>query len=182
MSFRQVQRPPHLQRIPIDIKMVHYYERYKKDYAHKYPQYVCSKKFYSKVFGHLMERVIEMLIYENKGLHFPYINGSLRILKEKPEPKFRKDGELINRPPVDYKKTKELWERDPEAKENKQKVYHTNEHTNGYVMKWYFTRDKMHHQYKPYYMFKISQLNKERLTEALLKHGKELNYFQKKKY
>jgi len=175
-------RPLHLQRIPIDIKMTHYYERYKKDYAHRYPQYVCSKKFYSKVFGKLMDTVIEMLIYENKGLYFPFINGDLRIYKHKPEPKFRKDGELINRPPVDYKKTKELWERNPEAKERKQKVYHTNEHTNGYVMKWHFNRDKVPAKYKLYYHFKISQMNKERLTNALIKHGKDLNYFERIKY
>lgn len=67
--------------------------------------------------------------------------GTLSIRKYKCKPRIH-DGKLVvNHMPVNYKATKEYWERDPEAHKQKKLIRLTNEHTNGYRYRFFWDKD-----------------------------------------
>lgn len=73
---------------------------------------------------------------------------------------------------VNWKDTKKLWEANPIAKEQGDKIFYLNEHTNGvrYSFKWFM--QGMNVANKNLYFLKLCKPNKRKLV-ALLNDGKE---------
>jgi hypothetical protein len=72
----------------------------------------------------------------------------------------------------DWKKTKELWEEDIEAKNNKTLVYHFNEETNGIRYKYSWSKNRVLVPNKTLYSLIMSRDNKRASSDAV-KKGKE---------
>lgn len=72
----------------------------------------------------------------------------------------------------DWAETKKLWEKDPEAKENKQLAYHFNENTNGIRYKICWSKNRVLVSNKTLYNLRMTRTNKRALSN-LVKEGKE---------
>lgn len=83
----------------------------------KYPK--LSYKQYRNIFNDIFLEYRELLL-SNYILYFPYRIGYIQLFDITHKPKIGKKGKLIDLPPIDWKSTKELWELDEEAKNNKQ--------------------------------------------------------------
>lgn len=68
---------------------------------------------------------------------------------------------------VDWKTTKQLWEESIEDKENKTKVFIFNEHSDGYIMKWKWSRTNKHIKYRNHYDFIPTRANKRNLAKQI---------------
>lgn len=73
---------------------------------------------------------------------------------------------------VDWKKTKELWERKPEAKAQKKLVYFTCENTSGILYKLFWSLKNVYHPYKLLYHFSGVRSLKRSMAEVI-NNGKE---------
>ncbi len=81
------------------------------------------------------------------------------------------DGEIKGLAP-DWVKTKQLWDSDEEAKNNKQLVYHFNEETNGIRYKFAWSKNRVLVSNKTLYNLRMTRTNKRALSN-LVKEGKE---------
>jgi len=113
----------------------------------------------------LMEKVLQ-----GEEVTLPARMGTLFIQGTKRKLAFNKDG--IPLLPPDWKKTKELWDRNPEAKQTKKLVYCLNEETNGVVYKIKWSKNRVPIQNKLYYSLRLTRKNK-RTTHKEIKQGKE---------
>lgn len=115
-------------------------------------------------------KFIVSAIIEGFSVSLPAKLGSFRITGTKREKYFNKEGLSIL--PPDWGRTKKLWARDPEAKENKVILRHTNELTGGvsYSLKW--IKFNVPIRNKNFISFKLTRANK-RLISKHIKEGKE---------
>lgn len=117
----------------------------------------------------LMEKV-----FAGEEVTLPLKLGTLSIIGKKQEIKYNEKGELIL--PPNWGKTKELWDSNPIAKENKKIIYCLNEQTNGVRYKVFWSKKLMMVENKILYSLKMTRENKRRINKEIVS-GKE--YFVK---
>lgn len=109
-------------------------------------------------------------IVNGKRVSLPARMGDVGIIGSKKDVKLDESGNITGLAP-DWKKTKELWANCSECKENKQLVFHLNEHTQGirYRMHWFKTTPV---ENKSLYSLKFTRAN-TRSVSKLIQDGKE---------
>ena len=93
-------------------------------------------KMFTEVIKTFNKQFVQEL-YDGTYLNLPHNVGNMYIKKYKPQYKFNEEGELTNSGQnnmIDYKATKELWAKHPELT-HKQRVFYTNDHTDGFKFK-----------------------------------------------
>lgn len=111
------------------------------------------------------------LVFNGEDVCLPGRVGSIQVVGRKMTPKIKSDGTIGGAGP-DWVKTKELWDRNPEAKAERRIVVHLNEHTNGlrYKITWHKRRVNMENQ--KLYSLIFSRTNKRDVHKMILS-GKE---------
>lgn len=124
---------------------------------------------YLKIANGFMKHLYNVLV--DKGeVRIPERLGVIKIIGRKT--KIRVEDGVIKGLVPDWKSTKELWDRDPESKENKQLVYHFNELTDGIRYKFLWSRRRVLVSNKSLYDLKMTRANKRNLSK-LIQEGKE---------
>lgn len=107
-----------------------------------------DRKLYSDLCQEFNKRISDKMITESLEFRMPYRLGFLRVKAIKQEV-IIKDGRLdTTRMPIDWPACRDYWNEiypDKTWEEIKQipdkkLIVHTNEHTDGYLMKWYWDR------------------------------------------
>lgn len=101
--------------------------------------------------------------------------GTIMIVGKKHKITFDENG--IPKLPPDWVKTKQLWDRNPEAKAQKKRLFHTNEHTNGVIFSVLWGKRNVAIENKRLYSLRLARTNK-RTINKMIKQGVE--YFIKK--
>jgi len=125
---------------------------------------ICSE--YNK---YLMKKV-----FEGDEITLPARMGILFIVGKKNIIKFNDKGEPNL--PVNWKATTDLWKRDIVAAENKKKIYHTNDHTDGVTYRFFWSKKNIFAENKNLYSLIFTRDNKRMVNTMILK-GQE--YFIK---
>lgn len=117
-----------------------------------------------------------MLFLAAKLLKYGYIKlpnrmGEITIIGKKPNMVIEEDGTIKGLAP-NWKATRELWNTDKEAEQNKQIVYHFNEETNGIRYRFRWSKKNVFMQNKTLYNLIMTRTNKRALSK-LVKEGKE---------
>lgn len=127
-----------------------------------------SKSTHSSVLNSFNKELSKAIMEDAFEYLLPFRLGSLRIRKYKAQYKIDEEtGKIIGNLPVNWKATNELWSKNPEAKENKKRVYHTNEHSDGYQYKWNFSNYRSNCINKSAYCFVPSRTNKRALASLI---------------
>lgn len=105
-----------------------YYRFYKKNGG------ALDKSAFSRILRATNQALVEELVESAESFSLPYGLGRISFRKRKNKAFMTKDG-LKSNSPVDWKKTMELWEKDPHAHRNKIKVKYSNMHTARYSFK-----------------------------------------------
>lgn len=140
------------------------YRQYKKE---------CTNTVDIKTYIDISTRYIKFLmdkVLEGLEVTLPSRLGTLRITGTKQEIKFE-DGKVKGLSP-NWRKTMELWESSPEAKEKKQLVYNTNEHSDGIRYKYIWSKRRVLVTNKTLYSLRMTRENKRRIYKAVMA-GKE---------
>jgi len=142
-------------------------------------------KMFRDVWTDFIKDVTHNIIYNNFHFRMPDKLGFLMIIKKKVPINLNEDGELITKHLTpDWKRTKELWEKiypgktPEELKQisNKKIVYHTNRHTDGFRMSWYW--DKRALKNNTAYSFKVTRTNSRAVKEAIDDPTANVNYHE----
>ena len=124
---------------------------------------------YVQIINHFMKFLSSKLLSTGE-INIPERLGKLSIFGKKVNVRIE-DGEIKGLAP-DWVKTKELWESDEEAKNNKQLVYHFNEETNGIRYKFAWSKNRVLVSNKTLYNLRMTRSNKRELSR-LVREEKE---------
>jgi hypothetical protein len=140
-------------------------KNYRKFYELKYNN-GNSCKNYTKIIGEFNKQLIQLILNEDLTYYIPYLGMEIMIKKEK---KFirMKDNKVINPKPIDWKSTKELWEKDDEAKEKKIRLRYNNYHTSGYIFRIYLKKFKSRLKFRSYFKIKPNRTFQRGLAQRI---------------
>ena len=124
---------------------------------------------YVQIINHFMKFLSSKLLSTGEII-IPERLGKLSIFGKKVKIRIE-NGEIKGLAP-DWVKTKELWDSDPIAKQNKQLVYHFNEETNGIRYKFAWSKNRVLVSNKTLYNLRMTRSNKRELSK-LAREGKE---------
>ena len=141
--------------------------------------YALDRSTYTKILSEFNSAIAQEIMFDNLEYKVPVRMGVLSIKKKKPKIYFNENNEMVNRMPVNWKATLEMWKEDPDAKEKKKLIKHTNEHTNGYVPFWYLNTYSANFKYKTVYKFAATRTNKRSLAQILKDDNVKVNYYLK---
>lgn len=107
-----------------------------------------DKALFRTICKEFNTKALDGVIYDGTDLNLGARLGSIRIRKFNNKPKLNEDGELANKFSVNWPATHIRWKElypdktDEEilAMKGKRVVYHLNEHTDGWVMKWHWDK------------------------------------------
>jgi len=144
-----------------DYGMPDYYEFYKQKYGKK-----VSRRLFNKIVTEFNKSVGDMIIEENLSFKMPHLNLILEVRKDKRKPRLE-NGVLVNPVPVDWKRTKALWERDKEAKRKKLLVRYNNSHSSGYVYRIFLKKFKSSIKNKTILKIKTNRAIQRKLKDRI---------------
>lgn len=127
------------------------------------------KMYLDIVHGYL--KFLMNKVMEGEEVTLPSRFGTLSITGKKQTIRFDENGKVVGLPP-DWVKTKELWDRNETAKQNKQLVYCTNEHTSNIRYKFLWSKITVLVTNKTLYALKMTRTNKRDVSNRV-KNGKE---------
>jgi hypothetical protein len=123
-------------------------------------------KTYLELAALYLKFLIEKVL-AGKEVTLPSRMGTLSIVGRKQNFRFDEQGKIIGLPP-DWVKTKKLWDKNPEAKEKKILVYHTNDHTDNVRYKFVWTKKSVLVENKTLYSLKMTRTNKRAVHENII--------------
>lgn len=132
------------------------------------------KKF-KEVWKDVAKTIIRLIVYRNLDFALPARLGSLYIRKIKCKPVINSDGTISkNRLSINYKASWKKWQRDyPDltleeiAKlKGKKPVYHLNEHSDGYKVKWKWDKFTCTVKNQSIYSLALTRENKQEVSKA----------------
>lgn len=126
------------------------------------------REYMTIVYGFFAFLLKEVLA--TKEISIPHKLGKLSITGTKIVPRVI-DGKIKGLPP-DWKATNELWKTCEECKENKQLVFHLNEHSSGIRYKFKWSKKNVLVENKYFYYFRPARAVKRELAK-LINEGKE---------
>lgn len=110
-------------------------------------------------------------VLEGFEITLPERLGTLSIRGKKQEIKVGEDGKITGLAP-DWVKTKQLWDRNPEAKKEKKLVYHMNRHSDNIRYKYFWSKNRVLIRNKILYSLRMARQNK-RAVNQLIMAGKQ---------
>jgi hypothetical protein len=132
--------------------MADYYKYYKKNNSD--PK---SKDKYREVLLDYLESNRDLVSKKGYNYRIPRRLGNIQLRKFKKEVTIDKDGNVVNKLVINWKKTKALWKENPEAKERKIKIRYTNDHTNGYVFRIVYVKYTANYKNKSVYKMLVNR-------------------------
>jgi len=149
-------------RIKSDFGMTDYYKYYKS----KVKDPVDNHKFH-KVISEFNSKIVDLII--NEGLEFTPVGLHFNFCVRKTKRIARiKDNKLINTAPIDWKATKDLWENDSAAKDNKILLRFLNNHTSKHIFRIRATKVGQKYRNKKLYRFKACRSFQRLLAKRIL--------------
>lgn len=118
--------------------------------------------------NYLYMKFIIKKVFEGKVVTLPMRMGFFKVIGKKQKPQIV-DGKIKGLAP-DWVKTKQLWDKNPEAKAQKKLMYHTNFDTEGIRYRFTWSKDKIIVSNKTLYSFQLSRANK-RMLNTLIRLG-----------
>ena len=116
-------------------------------------------------------RLIMNKLLDNHKVYLPGNLGMVHVFGNKEKVKFDEGNKVKGLAP-NWRQTKELWAQNPKAKENKQVVYNTNEHSSGIRYRFVWSKTNCKIPNKTLYTLRMTREYKRKLSAQIFK-GKE---------
>jgi hypothetical protein len=133
-----------------DVGMGYFYRLYVK----QQDAATITQKQFTSIWKEYSNLIMEKVIREKYDLKMQAQLGSIYIVSKKIEFKFDDNGDLIRKGfRIDWKATRDMWEGDPKTQENKQVIYHFNEHSSRRNFRFYWDKRLCRALHQTFYMF-----------------------------
>ncbi len=126
-----------------------------------------SKSTYNSVIREFNSYVRDRISEKGAEYTFPKKIGCVEIKKIKPVLSIDKDGNVINKLPVNWKATRELWKNNESASRKKTKIRYINEHTQGYTFRLYYKKKRANYKNKSIYKMQFNRELKRGLSKSI---------------
>lgn len=126
---------------------------------------------YAKVANEYNKYIMK-LIFEGHKIKLPSRIGAISIKGRYKPLTLDKDGNIKSNN-VDFKATNELWGKCPECKERKQRVFYSNEHSNGVKYSFFWSKKNVIIVNKVFYEMTFVRTNKRKMADLIINKGKE---------
>lgn len=145
-------------RYKMDVSTRDVYNHYKEHYNGK-----ISYAMFNKMCKHFNLTVADRIIRESLEFKLPFKLGSIRIRAAKIKIKLNDNGRIDTvKMAIDWPSTKKMWREmypDKTMKEiyaipNKKLLVYTNDHSNGYIMRWWWDKRLVSIKNQGLYVFK----------------------------
>lgn len=123
-------------------------------------------KIYLKIVAEYNKFLISKVL-NGAVVTLPARLGTLRIIGRKQEIKYDEQGNVMGLAP-DWVKTKQLWDKSPKAKENRKLVYHTNNHTEGVIYRFFWSKKNVLVENKNLFSLRLTRTNKREVNKLLI--------------
>ena len=143
------------------------YERYISTTQEELP--VSREEFIE--LNRAFNRLIMDKLLDNHKVYLPGSIGMIHVYGNKEKIKLNEENKIKGLAP-NWKQTKELWKNNTEAKEKKQVVYNTNEHSSGIRYKFIWAKQNCKIPNKTLYTLRITREFKRKLSTKIFE-GKE---------
>ena len=110
-------------------------------------------------------------VTEGYEITLPARLGTLSVIGKKQKVRVDEHGKIFGLAP-DWVKTKELWDNNPKAKEEKKLLYHTNNHTDNTIYKFLWSKNRILITNKILYSLRMTRDNKRKVY-SLINNGKK---------
>lgn len=164
------------------------FKHFKTKYKLVHPK--VERKDYVDICHRINRKLSDLIIKESFELKMPGRLGTLSIRKQKIKI-FVEDGKLQkNKMIIDWGKTWEYWYKEYPDKTRKEinatkgkiAIYNMNEHTNGYIMGWYWDKSTCCVINQTVYYFKPTKRNRLELAAWIKSDEKENDYYLKTRH
>lgn len=167
-------------RIKVDYKAVHLWKHYRKCTGKKFGGVEMTQAMHTRILMKFFDKLTDAMIFENADFTFPHHLGNWSIKKKKTVIQLNEEGKLdTSRLKVDYKATKELQ---AECPGTDKKVYHLNEHTNGYYYRYLWSKITCFVPNSTVYLLDIRRRHTRKLSNALMNPKNRLDFYELKQY
>jgi hypothetical protein len=137
------------------------YKMYKKESILNGSQ-IIDKKTFTKICYEFNKRISNKIITESFEFKIPFGLGYVRIKETKPKLRVKNGKLQTHKMCPNWNETKKLWNRlypdktwdEIRSIPNKKIIIHTNEHTDGSVMRWYWDKRLSNFRNQTCYKFK----------------------------
>ena len=137
-----------------------------------------EKSLIGRILREYNTEILRMMIYDGLDYSMSHRIGSFRIKKFDNSLKLNDEGEIANKLRPDWAKTKEKWAelyKGASAEEikkipDKPIIYHLNNHTDGYVFRWYWDKVTSNIKNQSVYKFAPIRQMKREAAQAWKKH------------
>ena len=126
-----------------------------------------SKSTYNNVIKEFNSYVRDRISEKGAEYTFPKKLGSVEIKKIKPSLSIDEEGKVVNKLPINWKATRELWKTNESAKEKKTKIRYINEHTKGYTFRLYYKKKRANYKNKSIYKMQFNRDLKRSLSKSI---------------
>jgi hypothetical protein len=158
-------------KIKVDYGMSDYYKHYIKN--SKNP--VKSVSQFNHIVSEFNKKIAEAIINEELEYNPIMVQITFAIRKHKQVVKIV-NNKLLNKNPVDWKTTNQLWSEDSEAKEKKLLIRYQNNHSSKYIFRIKMMKTGYSYTNKKYYKFKPCRSFARNLAKRIL--NEDLEPFQ----
>lgn len=141
-------------------------------------KYDIKQKLFSSIIKDFNENLYQKeIVLNSHEFTIPCRLGTLRIKQFKRRYKIDENNKLISKLACNYKATKELWAKNPKAKEDKKLIFHENNHSDGYEFRCHWSKKKSNTPCKSFYQFIPCRTNKRFISECI-KKGINLKFYE----
>ena len=140
---------------------------YYKDFSENNKEGVVDKNMYNSIIKEFNSHVRDRVSNKGADYVFPKKIGFLEIKKIKPSVTIDKEGNVINKLPINWKATRELWRDNESAREKKTKIRFINEHTKGYTFRLYYKKKRANYKNKSVYRMQFNRELKRQLSKSI---------------
>lgn len=163
-------------RLKVDYKAVHLWKHYIKCNGRKFAGVDMTQALHTRVLTSFYDKLINAMIYNNVDITFPCNLGNLSIKKKKVIIRLTPEGKLdTSKLKVDMKATRELQ---AECPGTDKKVFHLNEHSNGYYYRYLWSKVTCFVPNSTVYLLDLRRKHKRKLAEAALNPKVKLDYYE----
>lgn len=152
-----------IHKVTSDYGVKDYYKYYKKKSGNTEITY----KEYTEILDLILLGIRDKMATSMYDFKLPHCLGRIVIRKYIPKVKVNKHGEPNVRLAPNWAATKQLWKDYPEAKAIKQLVYHTNEHSSGYLFTIDFKKDNARFVNRIFYSAQINRQFKRDVSRSI---------------
>lgn len=164
----------------VDHKAYHLFCHYRRVYGSKYGGVQMTQTLHTGILMSFFDKLIHSMIYENVDFTFPYRLGNLSIKKKKQVIRLTPEGKLdTSKLRVDMKATYELRKENPGTDK---KIYHLNEHTDGYYYRYLWSKLTCLVPNSTVYLLDLRRKHKRALAAAANDPKTKLNFYEMAPY